>query len=78
MLVKLPTRPNAVRLRTWVEANRFGSLNIAGLRESKRPGIYAATYELLERSLEPDGSLRPKEVFVWPEWALGGNDEEET
>ena len=76
-LDETPIQDAAVRLRTWVEANRFGSLNIAGPRESKRPGIYAATYELLERSLEPDGSLRPKEVFVWPDFALGGNDEEE-
>lgn len=76
-LDETPIQDAAVRLRTWVEANRFGSLNIAGPRESKRPGIYAATYELLERSLEPDGSLRPKEVFEWPEWALGGDDEEE-
>lgn len=77
-LDETPIQDAAVRLRTWVEANRFGSLNIAGPRESKRPGIYAATHELLERSLEPDGSLRPKEVFVWPDWALGGDDEEKT
>lgn len=77
-LDETPIQDAAVRLRTWVEANRFGSLNIAGPRESKRPGIYAATHELLERSLEPDGSLRPKEVFVWPDWALGGDDDEET
>lgn len=77
-LDETPIQEAAVRLHTWVEANRFGSLNIAGPREGKRPGIYAATYELLKRSLEPDGSLRPKGVFVWPDWALGGDDEEET
>lgn len=76
-LDETPIQEAAVRLRTWVEADRYGSLNIAGPRESKRPGIYAVTHQLLERSLEPDGSLRPKEVFVWPDWALGGDDEEE-
>jgi hypothetical protein len=36
-------------LRAWLEAMRVRRLNIAGPRESKRPGIYAATFRLLDR-----------------------------
>lgn len=38
-------------LREWLRANAVASLNVAGPRESKRPGIYAATLELLDRLL---------------------------
>jgi hypothetical protein len=39
----------AARLAAWLGAERIGTLNVAGPRESKRPGIYRATVDLLER-----------------------------
>ncbi len=35
----------------WLNAKSIAKLNIAGPRESKRPGIYAATLDLLDRLL---------------------------
>ena len=35
-------------LRTWLEEQQLVILNVAGPRESKRPGIYGLVYELLE------------------------------
>jgi Circularly permutated YpsA SLOG family len=32
----------------WIRQHSIACLNVAGPRESKRPGIYRATYELLE------------------------------
>lgn len=34
-------------IRAWLESERVGTLNVAGPRESKRPGVYALTLELL-------------------------------
>jgi hypothetical protein len=34
----------------WLQRESIGALNIAGPRESKRPGIYALTRELLDRA----------------------------
>ncbi|HET7930842.1 MAG TPA: putative molybdenum carrier protein [Rhodanobacteraceae bacterium] len=39
-------------LRAWLGDNKVGVLNVAGPRESKRPGIYAATVGLLDRLLD--------------------------
>ena len=33
----------------WLERHRPETLNIAGPREQKRPGVYALTYQLLDR-----------------------------
>jgi hypothetical protein len=33
----------------WLERHRPETLNIAGPREQKRPGIYTRTYQLLDR-----------------------------
>jgi hypothetical protein len=38
-----------VELRGWVERHAVSTLNVAGPRESKRPGIYEATGALLRR-----------------------------
>ncbi len=38
----------ARRVSQWIEANRIARLNVAGPRESKRPGIYQATFQILE------------------------------
>jgi hypothetical protein len=40
-----------VSLRTWLDAAKAGRLNVAGPRESKRPGIYVANYGLRDRLL---------------------------
>jgi hypothetical protein len=46
-----PDESDIVSLRAWLGAVRVGRLNVAGPRESKRPGIYAATLGLLDRVL---------------------------
>ena len=38
------------QLLDWLQRESIGTLNIAGPRESKRPGIYALTCELLDRA----------------------------
>ena len=38
------------QLLGWLQRESIGTLNIAGPRESKRPGIYALTSELLDRA----------------------------
>ena len=38
----------ALRIVEWLHAHPVQTLNVAGPRESKRPGIYLATRELLE------------------------------
>lgn len=46
-----PTNAELDEWREWLRANAVARLNVAGPRESKRPGIYAATLELLDRLL---------------------------
>ena len=36
-------------VRCWLERHRPETLNVAGPREQKRPGIYTLTYQLLDR-----------------------------
>lgn len=36
-------------IKSWLEQHKTAILNIAGPRESRDPGIYAATYTLLEQ-----------------------------
>lgn len=38
---------SAEQILAWLRANRIMTLNVAGPRESKRPGIYRATLNLL-------------------------------
>ncbi|MGH7462487.1 MAG: putative molybdenum carrier protein [Longimicrobiales bacterium] len=40
----------------WLDRNRIRVLNIAGPRESKRPGIYARARAALDRIIEASGS----------------------
>jgi len=42
--------------RAWLAAHHITVLNVAGPRESKRPGVYAAAYRLLEALLRPAGA----------------------
>lgn len=51
-VVQFDAPPDAAELeaiREWLRASAAAPLNVAGPRESKRPGIYAATLGLLER-----------------------------
>jgi hypothetical protein len=41
----------------WIQQHDIKTLNVAGPRESKRPGIYSLTRELL---IEVDDAIRPK------------------
>ena len=45
-------RASAEQTLAWLRANRIMTLNVAGPRESKRPGIYRATLNLLYASLD--------------------------
>ena len=38
----------AQNVRTWLVARRFLTLNVAGPREEKRPGVYAGVFALLD------------------------------
>jgi len=49
LVVQLDDRPDLEEMRTWLAANRVGTLNIAGPRESKCPGIYLKTLALLQK-----------------------------
>jgi hypothetical protein len=49
-------------LMQWLRANRIQILNVAGPRESKRPGAYRATFEVLERLLAADGPGVPQPI----------------
>lgn len=40
---------SAGRIIEWLIAGKFGTLNVAGPREEKRPGIYALTLSVLDR-----------------------------
>jgi hypothetical protein len=47
-----------VAFRDWLAANSITVLNVAGPRESKRPGVYAAAYRCLE------GLLREESLMI--------------
>lgn len=42
----------AEHFRSWIHATCCGILNVAGPRESKRPGIYRQSYDFLARLFE--------------------------
>ena len=43
------------QIRDWLRSTCGGSLNVAGPRESKRPGIYRQSYDFLAHLLEQIG-----------------------
>ncbi|RFO97850.1 molybdenum cofactor carrier [Rhodoferax lacus] len=49
----------AIDIQRWLEPHQIKTLNIAGPREEKRPGIYAMTFLLLRhlRELPPNRNL---------------------
>jgi len=50
-----PTDAELNELREWLRANAVARLNVAGPRESKRPGVYEAACAMLERLLSISG-----------------------
>ncbi len=58
LVLALEGRITPARVRGWITRNRIRTLNIAGPRESKRPGIYRETRALLGRLLAAGGGRR--------------------
>jgi len=50
-MIELGRRVQRPRFRAWLRRNRVRVLNVAGPRESKRPGIYAEAQALLTKLL---------------------------
>ncbi|MFZ1643131.1 MAG: putative molybdenum carrier protein [Candidatus Contendobacter sp.] len=48
LVVALEEGIESAAFRDWLEANRIAVLNVAGPRESQRPGVYAAAIHCLE------------------------------
>ena len=48
LIVDLADSPDPQAVRAWISANRVRTLNVAGPRESVRPGIYAQALAFLE------------------------------
>jgi hypothetical protein len=55
-VVALETGIEPVAFRAWLAAHHITVLNVAGPRESKRPGVYAAACRLLEALLRQAGA----------------------
>ena len=51
LVVALEEGIEPAAFRDWLETNSITVLNVAGPRESKRPGVYAAAMRCLERLL---------------------------
>ena len=68
------TAQMAVDVLAWLRAHDIKTLNVAGPRESKRPGIEFFTKLLLEavektlRGEDPQGYLELMSFFILPEW----------
>lgn len=52
-----PGHPTPAELAAWLRDNRIRILNVAGPRESKRPGIYQQVRTFLERALQPPANV---------------------
>jgi len=48
-LVDLDEEPNVGKFKTWLEQHNVGILNVAGPRESKRPGLQARATAFLRK-----------------------------
>jgi len=48
LIVNLDAKPDKTVIVEWITNNDIRTLNIAGPRETKRPGIYEKTCQLLE------------------------------
>jgi len=56
LIVALEAGIEPATFRDWLEANSITVLNVAGPRESKRPGVYAAACRLLDTLLQNSGA----------------------
>ena len=62
LIVALEEGIEPATFRDWLAVNHITVLNVAGPRESKRPGVYAAAYRCLETLL----GVSPSAVTVTP------------
>lgn len=53
LVVDLEGAPDAEAVRRWIAAHHVVTLNVAGPRESRRPGVYARARAFMERVLDP-------------------------
>jgi hypothetical protein len=51
LVLQLDRAPGQEEVLAWLEANRIATLNVAGPRESKHPGIYQLALEFLREVL---------------------------
>lgn len=51
LVIDLGRRPRAHAVRAWLTAHRIRALNVAGPRESNRPGIYLQAKKFLQQAL---------------------------
>jgi len=56
LVVALEEGIEPATFRDWLAANHLAVLNVAGPRESKRPGVYAAACRLLDTLLQNSGA----------------------
>jgi hypothetical protein len=49
IVLQMEQNPDPAAVVSWLTANRIGVLNVAGPRESKRPGVGAAAYDFIRR-----------------------------
>ena len=54
MVADLDSPPAQREIRNWLVSNNIKRCNVAGPRESKRPGIYLQAYRFLHLLLSPD------------------------
>ncbi len=52
LVVDLSEEPDTDTVLTWIRENRFRLVNVAGPRESKKPGIYRLARDFLARIME--------------------------
>jgi hypothetical protein len=51
LVVDLGDGPDVEAARRWISARAVATLNVAGPRESRRPGVYARSREFMDRLL---------------------------
>jgi len=59
LVVGLENDPDPVAVASWLEARKVRILNVAGPRESKRPGVYGAALRFLGRLFAGDDQSHP-------------------
>ena len=67
LVVALEAGIEPAAFRAWLDRNQIAVLNVAGPRESKRPGVYAAAIHCLEVLLTGSGLA----CVFWPSLGCG-------